>query len=171
MHKKNRITNTLQSIFSTCWDLVSRHVLKNLAQIHSYKLGRAEGVRKEGRERGRKYQILPLVTTVTGLEGIMLIEIDQREKDNTWFHSYVEYKTNNVTNKLKQTSKKLVDTDNTMVVTAETGGGGGRSGEQAHGKRRRLVFDGGRKTEHTDINYSVVHLRFMLLTNATSIKK
>ena len=68
----------------------------------------------------RRKQILPFATTWMDLEGIMLIEISQAEKDK--FPSFVEY---NSKAKLKeQNSSRLTDSKKGLVLTKGKGWGG-----------------------------------------------
>ena len=52
----------------------------------------------------KKNEILTLATTWMDLEGIMLSEISQRKTNTIWFHSYVESKKQNKTNKQNKNS-------------------------------------------------------------------
>ena len=72
----------------------------------------------------KKNEILPFTATWMDLEGIMLSEISQTEKDTVWYHLYVESKKYN---KLVNTTKKrrLTDTENKLMVTSGKREGGG----------------------------------------------
>ena len=68
-----------------------------------------------------KVEILPFVTIWMDLEGIMLSEISQTEKDKYYMISYVESK--------KQTKSKHIDTENRLVVGSGQRGQRGLNGQ------------------------------------------
>ena len=74
----------------------------------------------------KKNEILPFATTSVELEGIVLSEISQR-KTNIWFHSYVEFKKQNIWTQGKEhkdkikterkiNHKRLLNTENKLRV-------------------------------------------------------
>ena len=72
----------------------------------------------------KKNGILPFATTWVDLEGIMLSEISQTEKDKYIYHLHVE---SNKYNKLVNLKKRnrVPDIENKLVVTSGERGGGG----------------------------------------------